>query len=246
MHKYSKLLGISMQNFTSWLLNEKSGGEAVGRMELVHTHMDVAVEYAKRILGDQYEVIDDFPTNFLMAQSLARNGWTLRKDMPVITGADVHEFKSRLEAGAIDIKAPYARGSSHNPFPQGLTGKQAKFWLEKGLAINDGSDIDDPVKVRFKRVRVSNLRPIQKQIYFDKSMDMLARGFAGLRNYLENKSILIASSDNFIIDGHHRFLGGVLYDPTINVQVLSIDLPIKTLLPMAIAYGDSIGNSRNK
>jgi hypothetical protein len=63
---------------------------------------------------------------------------------------------------------------------------------------------------------------------------------------LGNKTFFITSADNFIIDGHHRWLSGIVLDPNLKVNTLSIDLPIKDLLPMAIAYGDAIGNKRNQ
>jgi hypothetical protein len=63
---------------------------------------------------------------------------------------------------------------------------------------------------------------------------------------LGNKTFFITSADNFIIDGHHRWLSGIVLDPNLKVNTLSIDLPIKDLLPMATAYGDAIGNKRNQ
>ena len=56
----------------------------------------------------------------------------------------------------------------------------------------------------------------------------------------------MVSKDDRIIDGHHRFLSAVLVDPAIQVTALEIDLPIKDLLPLTLAYTDAIGNVRNK
>lgn len=59
-----------------------------------------------------------------------------------------------------------------NPFPEGLSGEQAENFLERGLT--DGSQTDDVVSVKMDTTIAQELKPIQKQIYFDKSMG--ARG----------------------------------------------------------------------
>ena len=64
--------------------------------------------------------------------------------------------------------------------------------------------------------------------------------------YLQNDSILILSADLYLLDGHHRLLSAMLIDPKMKLKALIIDLPIKKLLPLTIAYGDSIGNKRNQ
>ena len=166
--------------------------------------------------------------------------------MPVITDEDVKKFQARLEKGEIDIHRPFAKDPvvKSNPFPEGLSGLKAKKWLELGL--KDGSKEDDRIDVRITKVAVKDLKPIQKQIYFDKSMDATKKfGAAGSIDFVKNKSFFVVSKDNFIIDGHHRFLSALLIDPTAKVNALQIDLPIKKLLPMATAYGDAIGNKRN-
>ena len=58
--------------------------------------------------------------------------------------------------------------------------------------------------------------------------------------------IVKIKKDNRIIDGHHRFLTTVLINPKIKVNCLKIDLPIRELLPLTLAYTDAIGNVRNK
>lgn len=54
------------------------------------------------------------------------------------------------------------------------------------------------------------------------------------------------SKDRYIIDGHHRFLTGMLIDPKMKVNVLMIDMPISELLPSSLDYSDTIGNVRNE
>ena len=103
-------------------------------------------------------------------------------------------------------------------------------------------------KVTNESIAVGNLKPIQAQIYFDKSIAKASRdGVESSRKFLTSKeNNFIVSKDNRIIDGHHRFLTTVLIDPKIKVNCMKIDLPIKELLPLTLAYTDAIGNIRNK
>ena len=122
------------------------------------------------------------------------------------------------------------------------------MWVNGGLAKNDGDAKDDIVNVSSESIAVGNLKPIQAQIYFDKSIKKISKdGVASSKNFMTSKfNNFIVSRDNRIIDGHHRFLTTVLIDPKIKVNCLKIDLPIRELLPLTLAYTDAIGNVRNK
>lgn len=238
-----------MKKFAEWLAEESlKGGASAGKLEIHSTTGQKAYEYALQKLGDKLDEIDDFEFNYDYARNQASRGWTKRKDMPVITSRDVHEFQNRLQQGFIDLKKPFAPGTNpRNPFPEGLSGDESKQWLQNGLAQFDGNASDDRIKVQHRRIPVGQLKPIQKQIYVDKAVDSLAKGtLDSTRNFLSTQTLYITSSDNYIIDGHHRYLAAMLLDPNMKVQIISIDLPIKVLLPLAIAYGDAIGNKRNK
>jgi hypothetical protein len=168
--------------------------------------------------------------------------------MPVITDRDVKALQYRLKKGIIDVRPPFGKHGSNgtDPFPEGLSGKEAKEWLKEGLPLYDnGSPTDDVVKIEKKKVRVGDLKPIQQQIYFDKSIDGIAKFGAKSSKEFFQSTFFIVSSDLRIIDGHHRWLASNLIDPDMMVTVMLIDLPIKTLLPMTKAYGDAIGNERN-
>jgi len=222
------------------------------QMELLKTKLANAYEFGQlAFLAHNRrfdEEVENFPRNFALAQAKAKKGWTKRKDMPVINIDDVREFQRRMSQGAIDLRAPFTdHASKRNPFPQGLTGDRAAQWLEQGLPVHDGSDRDDVVKTYFENVPVKELKPIQAQIYVDKSLLSVARsGTKSFRDYVKNKSILIASKDNYILDGHHRFLSSILVDPDMESRCLKVDLPIAELLPLTLAYGDAIGNPRNR
>lgn len=227
-------------------------GQDAGKMELVKITLDAAREYTEKLMSkskkELNEEVPDFDKNFKTAQKKAGMGKTVRKDMPVINDKQVKSFQAKLAKGEIDVntspnKAPETPKS--NPFPEGLTGEQAEKFIEAGLKSNDGDAKDDIVKASMKKIKVKDLKPIQKQIYFDKSIAGIADFGADASRKFLSGSNFIASSDLALIDGHHRFLAAMLLDPDMIVPVLVIDMPIKDLLPLTKAYGDAIGNKRN-
>jgi len=226
------------------LVKLHEAGEAAGKLEIVKMSYEQAKTFMEEI--DLLDKVDDFADKFAYTQKLAKLGRTKRKDMPVIDDSDVKKFQMRLKLGTIDVKKPFAPTTDpKNPWPEGLGGWDAEDFVKRGL--KDGSKEDDKIGVTIKRVEVGKLKPIQKQIYFDKSMGMTAKsGVKNTLSFLGSKTFFVASDDNFIIDGHHRWLSGIVLDPKLKVNVLSIGLPIKELLPMTTAYGDAIGNKRNQ
>lgn len=229
------------------ILAREKGGQAPGKLELTSMTYQDALAFCYERDFDVLKEIPNFEENFRLAQKKAGMGWTRRKEMPVIDTEDVKKFQTRLEKGFLDIRKPFSSDAEldRNPFPEGLSGEQAQKFLDRGL--RDGSKSDDVVPVSMTKKQAGSLKPIQKQIYFDKSMGAtIENGIAKTLKFIQGSSIFIGSSDNFIIDGHHRFLTAVLLDPDMNVQFLEIDLPIDKLLPLSLSYGDAIGNKRNQ
>lgn len=228
----------------------EAGGAKAGTMEIVKTRVNIAKEYAEKLMDSKgrklEEEVPNFDANYKIAQRLAKGGFARRKDMPVIDNRDIKLLQQRLKKGSIDINRPFADNEVPNdPFPQGLNPQIGKDWITGGL--RDGDPKDDIVKVQMKSVAVGNLKPIQSQIYFDKSIKNVAQfGAEGTRDFSKSKkNFYVVSSDDRIIDGHHRFLSAVLVDPGIKVTALEINMPINKLLPMTLAYTDAIGNVRN-
>lgn len=225
-------------------------GEAAGKMEMVNTPVEKARAYAEKLFAKKGQSIDeempDFDKNYKFVQKMAGMGRTLRKDMPTIEDEDVKRLQARLKKGNIDMTAPFAPGTDpKNPFPEGLQGKEASEFVKNGLKSHDGDADDDKIKVAVTHLKVSDLKPIQKQIYFDKAIGATVEsGIADTTTFLK-KSFFIISADNFIIDGHHRFLSANLVDPNMKIKALQIHLPIHDLLPLTRAYGDALGHKRN-
>lgn len=229
-------------------LNEIStggGGQAPGKMEIDKMSLDDAVKFMSDRGLDPF-TIPNFEKHFEAAKKKAKKGKTKRKDMPVIENEDVRKLQARLKNGTLDINKPLAKDTDpKNPFPQGLSGLEASKFMERGL--KDGSIKDDQIDVNITRVKIGDLTPIQRQIYFDKSMGATIKfGIDTSIDFIKNKSFFIISKDKYIIDGHHRYLTAMLIDPNMMVNALMIDLPLKKLLPLSVAYSDAIGHKRNQ
>jgi hypothetical protein len=233
----------------SQFLTEDS--DVAGSLDLCRTNLATARKYAAKVFAkygrDFAHELPDFDVHYSTAQGRAFTGTHQRQNMPVISEKDIKDLQARLEGGTIDIRPPHSAQFSADPFPDGLSGEQAKHWLKYGLPTFDGAPIsDDIVKCSEDWVAADKLCPLQKQIYFDKSITSIAkRGDLGCVEHVQAKH-LIVSSDRHIVDGHHRWLSIMLIDPTTVVLTLSINLPVATLLPLALAYSDAIGNERNQ
>lgn len=228
------------------ILKEEETNNTSGQSAGSHEVDKISLQDAKDYLNKIELEIPNFDRNFKYAQKMTAMGRTQRKDMPVINDDDVKQFQTRLKNGTIDINKPFAKSTNiADPFPEGLSGFEAEEFLERGL--KDGQKKDDKIELTIKQVPVKDLKPIQKQIYFDKSVDATAKhGVESSKKWISGKTFFITSSDNYIIDGHHRWMSALLIDPLMSVNCLSIDLPISKLLPLATSYGDAIGNKRNQ
>ena len=98
----------------------------------------------------------------------------MRKDMPVIDNRDIRLLQKRLSSGTIDISRPFADNTVPNdPFCTRIRYTNRKRMgnrLLRMMVMQKG----DVVKVKMKSVAVGQLKPIQKQIYFDKSIKKCA------------------------------------------------------------------------
>lgn len=110
------------------------------------------------------------------------------------------------------------------------------------------SDINDFIKWISKKgvnsktlqTRVNRLKPTQDK-YNSKKVEKLMSN----SNYSLGKKI-IASSDFYIVDGHHRFLALKMKNKNANIQVIKFDVPIRKLLDYCNQYPKSFKKSINE
>ena len=171
---------------------------------MLNTNLLKARSYAEKLFSKNDKELDkelpNFDKNYVLAQKSAKLGFAQRKDMPVIDLKDVRLLQTRLAKGAIDISPPYAKNDiPDNPFPQGLDVKKGKHWVTHGMAMFDGDAKDDVVSAKFGQESVGNLKPIQAQIYFDKSIAKMADvGAEGSKAFQTKKENIMK---NFSIRG---------------------------------------------
>lgn len=128
--------------------------------------------------------------------------------------------------------------------------KLSKKWLTAG----DG-DKKEQVEGKVVDIPVSELRPIQEQIFFIKSIYMAIplggkeeptkEGMDWLLKPNDKSPITIVSNDNFILDGHHRWLGAFLVDPNSKMRCCVIDMKKDDLLKLTNKFTGAIGNKPN-
>jgi len=103
------------------------------------------------------------------------------------------------------------------------------------------------VKVTKGKMRVADMKPLQYQIYVDKAMKWTAmNGPKENRRFLEKDTRFILSNDKYIMEGHHRFLQALLFDPNLKANYVMIDMNHDQLLKFLLTYTDKIGNIRNE
>ena len=81
---------------------------------------------------------------------------------------------------------------------------------------NDGDETDDAKDVNVKEYSVSELKPSQSSMNLPKSLGMLVAMINGKMPSGGNLGGFI-SSDNFIMDGHHRWVSTAMLNPKLKV-----------------------------
>lgn len=102
---------------------------------------------------------------------------------------------------------------------------------------------DNDIGVEKERVHASELKPTQTDLDQGR-IDALVAAIEGGKKRLDDSRIYI-SKDNHILDGHHHWAAAVALgkknDDDPKMKVYRIDLPIKELLKVAVAFSDKWG-----
>lgn len=112
---------------------------------------------------------------------------------------------------------PNSLGYSRNQMPQVEDKYQRKFFQYLH---------DFGIKFSKKTFRVGEIKPSQKEIRIDVSMELLKTQSNKLK-----KPILV-SSDGYVIDGHHRWFAFFLENPMQKIKFIKISIPAKKIIPI--------------
>ena len=124
----------------------------------------------------------------------------------------------------------------------------AENWLSAGSGPDKA---EDKINGEYEMIAVKDLKPIQEQIFIVKAIKMAAEAEGKLdeMNWLlkpgEKSPYTIVSSDNFILDGHHRWLGAYLVNPDSEMKCVKVDMTCKELLDLTNKFTGAIGNKPN-
>jgi hypothetical protein len=89
------------------------------------------------------------------------------------------------------------------------------------------------IQSRTTRRKAKDLTPTQKEISRSRIEDLIEN-----ENILDKVLVpLVISNDNYVVDGHHRWAAYRLKKPNKSLPVVEIDVPIKDVLGISIAWG---------
>ena len=118
----------------------------------------------------------------------------------------------------------------------------AKAALDGGK--KDKNDADDIAKSGNASVAVGSLKPMQKEVIPEKAL-AFALGFADNKTPDLNNMEAIVSSDNYIMDGHHRWAARTLLDPGASVNVSRVNMPADDVVTALNVYTKAKGLKGN-
>ena len=87
------------------------------------------------------------------------------------------------------------------------------------------------VKMTKRKVPAKRLKPIQKEFSKAGVEKSMVRSIGG-----GVPKPLIASSDNYIIDGHHRWLAAKNIDPNEDIEIYQANITVQDLLALTLGF----------
>ena len=102
----------------------------------------------------------------------------------------------------------------------------------------DGNANDDVVVTKEVGIPAKSLKPSQDAVYLGKALGLAIAGVEG------GNLDAVISSDNRILDGHHRWAATMFNNPNAKVIGAKADLKIGDLVPVLRQAGDAMGNER--
>lgn len=125
-------------------------------------------------------------------------------------------------------------GVSRGDMPQVPTNAKAEFIQELNKSGISSQNL---------QVNPLDLNPVQKEIQAEKSGGIMSREEAKNADprLVPDSGRSIVSSDNYIMDGHHRwaaYSAMALEDPNVKIPVIKVDMTHEDLMPVLQAFAD--------
>jgi len=106
-------------------------------------------------------------------------------------------------------------------------------------------DIEDEIKGDVVKIKIKKLKPSQSSIYLDQVFSRILSKSKFTKKALKGKvkdTDILISSDNFIIDGHHRWCSAFILNPKCKLKCIRINLPFEKALPIINAILEATGS----
>jgi len=162
------------------------------------------------VIGINLEKIldkEEFRENFELLISKSQ-GHIERKDMPSIS------FKER---------------DSLKLFIEGYNAKDSN---KKKKLKKKSKDI----KVEIVKEKVKDLNPLQDDLYIEKIVKNIVKyGIPTKENFITKRTLIVAR-DNIILDGHHRWMTAMIFNPELQLEILKVDLEYDKLYSLLMEY----------
>ena len=149
--------------------------------------------------------------------------------LPKLNMENNSDYDTYLENKRIDLFAEYGMKIANIKNLENSLGINRENMPQiRSFAFNDFLEQldEDNIKHSYELIESKKLKPTQSQINIDKA-NQLTKEFVDAR-------FLIASNDDYILDGHHRWYYGLQNDGI--SKVLRIEMPIRELLDYAKAF----------
>ncbi len=108
------------------------------------------------------------------------------------------------------------------------TNKIKQYLFKKGIENNDIEGEEVKIKAR-------DLEPSQKEIFLDQVITYLLKNKKFVKKALKGKikdDEIVISSDNCIVDGHHKWAGAFILNPDCKIKCTKVNVPYKEAIPV--------------
>lgn len=123
-----------------------------------------------------------------------------------------------------------------------ITPQLAQAAVDSGKKDNNEKDDQARGAKKDEEVAVGSLLPMQKEVIPMKALGMALQYLLGRFDKLTNMEAIV-SSDNYIMDGHHRWAAATLINPNTMVRVTRIGIPAAQLITALNIWTKAAGKS---
>lgn len=175
--------------------------------------------------------------------------------MPVIEDNQLGEFMRLLKAGKLTTDAKKLKDYGYDVNAKGHRPSNHPI-ITSGEFLNSGDGRSDVVKAKANQsISIQKLNATQNQIEKTHTEGMVDSAENPQIKWNPWNAPILVSNDNYVLDGHHRWAASLMYHlkykdtpgyKQVKMNGTVIDLDVRTLLAVANAYTDTIGNKRKQ